>query len=194
MSPHFWWYLTRGSGLVAFGILTASVAFGLALSTRLFGRSVAPAWLTELHRFLGALAVLATATHVAALLADSYVQFGPLDVVVPFASRWKPGAVAWGVLAMWLLVAIETSSLLMRRIPRRVWRAVHLTSFGLFAAALVHGLSAGTDGRLELVQTAAVAMAMVVMFLALVRVLAPRRASRRASRHASRRAAASVAR
>lgn len=179
MTSHFWWYLARSSGLVSFGILTASVAFGLALSTRLFGRTVAPAWLTELHRFLGALAVIGTVTHVGALLADSYVPFRWFDVLVPFSARWRTGAVAWGVVAMWLLVAIEATSLMMRRIPRRVWRSVHLTSFVLFGAALVHGLTAGTDGRLELVQTSAIATTMVVLFLALVRVLAPRRSQRK---------------
>ena len=181
MSPHFWWYLARGSGLVAFGILTASVAFGLALSTRLFGRSVAPAWLLELHRYLGTLAIGATATHVGALLLDSYVSFRWVDVIVPFASRWHTAAVAWGVIALWLLVAVEGTSLLMRRLPRRLWRTVHLTSFLLFAAALGHGLTAGTDGRVQLVQTAAVATVMVVLFLGLVRVLAPRSATRRAA-------------
>ena len=30
--------------------------------------------------------------HVAALVADSYVDFGLADVLVPLASSWKPGA------------------------------------------------------------------------------------------------------
>ena len=42
-------------------------------------------------------------------------------------------------------LAIEVTSLLQRRIPRRLWHAVHLSSFGLFAFATIHALTAGTD-------------------------------------------------
>ena len=56
---------------------------------------------------LGGLAVMFTAIHLAALVADSYVHFGLADLTVPFASSWQPGAVALGVVAMWLLLAVE---------------------------------------------------------------------------------------
>ena len=102
-------------------------------------------WLLDLHRWLGGLAVLFTAAHVGALIADSYVAFDLVDVLVPFAAEWQPGAVAWGVVALWLLLAIEVTSLLMRRIPKRVWRAVHLSSYGLAVMATLHGVTAGTD-------------------------------------------------
>ena len=46
---------------------------------------------------------------------------------------------------MYLLVAIEITSLAMRKMPRRTWHAVHLTSYVLFVVATVHGLTAGTD-------------------------------------------------
>ena len=142
MSEHFWWYLSRSSGVVAFGVLTASVAFGLMLSTRLFGRSVAPAWLMEIHRYLGALGIAAMLLHVAALIADTYTNFGVKEVLVPFASSWKPGPVAWGVLAFWLLLIIEATSLVMHKMPRSVWHTILMTSFGLFGASLVHGVPA----------------------------------------------------
>ena len=182
MSEHLWWYIARSSGVVAFGVLTASVAFGLMLSTRLFGRSVAPAWLMEIHRYLGALGIAATLLHVAALIADSYTNFGLKDVLVPFASSWKPGPVAWGVLALWLLVIIEATSLVMHKMPRSVWHAMHMTSMVLFCVSLVHGLQAGTDAGQRVSETIAISTAMPVMFLVIVRYLAPRRAAQRARR------------
>ena len=51
-------------------------------------------WLLDLHRHLGGLTVLFTGLHMAALVADSYAQFGLADLLVPFASEWRPGAVA----------------------------------------------------------------------------------------------------
>ena len=47
------------------------------------------------------------------------MDIGPAELFVPLASAWKPGAVAWGVVALYLLLAIEITSLLQRRIPRR---------------------------------------------------------------------------
>jgi DMSO/TMAO reductase YedYZ heme-binding membrane subunit len=178
LDEHVWWYLSRGSGLVAWTTLTASMSFGLVLSTRLFGRGVAPAWLLDLHRFLGALAILLTAVHAGALVADGYVQFSIADITLPFAANWKPGAVAWGIAAMWCMLAIEVTSLLMRRLPRSWWRAIHTTSFATFVAVAVHAARAGTDRSEGLVQLGALSAVMTVMFLTFVRILAERGARR----------------
>ena len=66
---------------------------------------------------------------------------------MPFASSWSPGAVAWGIVAFYLLAAVEVTSLLRRRMPNRIWRRVHYASFPLFAAATIHGVTAGSDTR-----------------------------------------------
>ena len=102
------------------------------LSTKAFPEQRRPAWLLALHRWLGGLTMSFLAIHLVALVADSYVQFGLADITVPYASEWKPGAIALGVLAMWLLVAVELTSLAMRRLPRKVWRVVHLSSYVAF--------------------------------------------------------------
>lgn len=140
-----WWHLARASGLVSWALLAASVIWGLVVAGRLTGRKPGPKWNLDLHRFLGGLAVTFSAVHVLGLVADSYVHFGWVDVLVPFASSWKPTAVAWGVIGLYLLAAIEITSLMMRRLPRRLWRAVHSLSFLLFGVATLHAFQAGTD-------------------------------------------------
>ena len=59
------------------------------------------------------------------------------------ASSWKPAAVAWGIVAFYLLLAIEGTSLLRSRLPVRLWRGVHLTSYAMYALATVHLLLVG---------------------------------------------------
>ena len=125
MNPQLWWHVARAGGLVAYGLLAASTIWGLAVSTRLLGRWPAPGWTLDLHRYLGGLALSFTGIHLAALLLDSYIQFDLLDLLVPFASTWRPGAVAWGVVAVYLLVAVQATSLARRRLPHRLWRRVH---------------------------------------------------------------------
>lgn len=145
MSSQVWWFVARSSGIIAWALLTASVCWGLLLSTRLLSRRVSPAWLLDLHRHLGGLAVIFTAIHLAGLVADSYVTFGWTELFIPMASSWRPGAVAFGIVAFYLLLAIEVTSLAMRRLPRSLWRWVHRSSFVLFGFATYHGIAAGTD-------------------------------------------------
>jgi hypothetical protein len=140
-----WWYVARSSGLVAWVLLTASTCVGLAQSSRILRGFARAPWIIDLHRHLAALTVVFTTVHLGGLWADSFVTFGPLDLFVPMASAWKPGAVAWGIVAVYLLVAIQATSLLMARMPRRVWHAVHLSSLALFVVATIHGLQTGTD-------------------------------------------------
>jgi hypothetical protein len=106
-----WWYVARATGYVAWGLVATSVVSGLLLSTRLTRGRPTPAWILDLHRFLAGAAVAFTGLHLTGLIADTYVHFGAVEVLVPFASTWKPGPVAFGVVALYLLAAIEISSL-----------------------------------------------------------------------------------
>lgn len=174
MPEQFWWFVTRSSGIVTLLASGAAVIWGLLLSTRVIRRRSLPKWLLDLHRFLGALTVSMLALHLAALVADNYVHFGVADLAVPFASDWRTGAVAWGVVAAWVLVAVQATSMLRTRLPKRVWRWVHLSSFVAFGMSLAHALAAGTDRTNPVYLALAVLMTLVVVFLGVVRILADR--------------------
>lgn len=171
MNEHFWWHLSRASGIVAWGLLLASSLWGILLATRLLRPYDRPAWLRDLHTWLGAITVLGTGLHVAAIVADSYVHFGLADVAVPLASSWKPVAVAWGIVGAYLLAAVQASSLLMRRIPRRAWRAIHLTSYALFASVSVHAFTAGTDRTADAFQAFGIAVVTVMLGATVLRTI-----------------------
>jgi hypothetical protein len=170
MNPKLWWYVARASGLVTWVLVTAAVLWGLALSARMTKRP-RPAWVLDLHRFLGALTLVFLGVHMAALVADSYAHFGLAELLVPLASSWRPGAVAWGIVALYLLVAIELTSLVKRKLPERVWHGVHLTSLGLFGVATVHTFTAGADAGNRAVQWLALVSGALVGFLLVFRLL-----------------------
>jgi DMSO/TMAO reductase YedYZ heme-binding membrane subunit len=111
--------------------------------------------------------------HLAAIVADTYVHFGLADVLVPLASTWRPGDVAWGVVALYLLVAVEVTSLLRHRLRRAWWRATHRLSIPLFVLATVHALLAGTDTARAWAEWSVIGAAMAVAFLAVARLVAP---------------------
>ena len=145
MRDKLWWYTARSAGIVGWVLLALSVLVGLALSTKVFGKRPRPNWLLDLHRILGGLAVVFTAVHVVAIVFDSFVSITVANVLVPFTGSWHPGAVAWGIVTMYALLAVEITSLLRKRLSKAVWRATHYLSFPLFATATVHLLTAGTD-------------------------------------------------
>jgi DMSO/TMAO reductase YedYZ heme-binding membrane subunit len=144
VSEQVWWYATRAAGLMTWSTATASVVIGLLLSTRALRARTGP-WFLDLHRFLGGITVVFLAAHLITLWADSFVEFGVREIFVPGASTWKSEAIAWGIVAAYLLVAIQITSLLRSRINGRLWRVLHLLSFLAMVAGSYHAVTAGSD-------------------------------------------------
>lgn len=119
-----------------------------------------------MHRYLGGLAVVFTGVHVVSILADQYVHFGVVDVHVPLATRWRPIAVAWGIVAMYVLVAIQLTSSVRRHLAPRLWHTINLASYALFAISTVRMLLAGTDLRTTLTTGLTASLGMVAVFVA----------------------------
>lgn len=184
-SEKLMWYVARSSGMVAWALVTASILWGLALSTRLVrGRGV-PAWLLDLHRHLSTLSIVFTVVHMGGLVGDNWVRFGWSELFVPMASTWQPGNVAWGIAAFYVLVAIQLTSWTMRWLPRRVWHSVHLTSIVMFGFATIHGWRSGTDRSNRLLQWFALTGCTLVGMLIAYRVrhARARRRARRGEAH-----------
>jgi predicted ferric reductase len=175
LNPQLAWYIARASGLVAWSVVTASILWGLALSTRLVRRRGVPAWLLDLHRFLGTMSLMFVGVHLLALVADNFVYFGWREIWVPGASAWRTAAVTWGIVAMYFMIAIQLTSWAMRRIPRKLWHTIHLSSFLLFVSSTVHAFQSGADANNLLVQWGALTGSTLVLFLVIFRVLAPRK-------------------
>ena len=139
------WYVVRASGVVAFAVLTSSVALGLLMS----GRARSARWprfaLEDIHGFAGLVGGVFIALHGLALLVDSYLPFTAFQLVIPGTAPYRPLATAAGVIAAELLVALALTNRLRRQIPHHLWRRAHYLNFAVWLLALVHGLTAGAD-------------------------------------------------
>ena len=71
---------------------------------------------------------------------------------------------------MYLLIAVEATSLAKRRLPHRVWRRVHVLSMPLFALATMHFVTAGTDAHGMLVLSGVLAVTLLVVAMIAIRV------------------------
>jgi DMSO/TMAO reductase YedYZ heme-binding membrane subunit len=164
---HTWWYIARSSGLVAWVLLVASLVIGALYSGRMTESRTRRA-LLDIHPWLSGLALGAVALHIVAIVGDSYVQISPAQALVPFASPWRPVAIAWGAIALWLMVFIEVTALARKYMARRTWHAIHLASYALAVLATIHGITAGTDTAAAPVRWA---MAAIVLFATVVTVM-----------------------
>ena len=139
------WLIIRGSGVVAFALLSAATIWGLLVSTKVLGRLVRAKPLTWFHESLGIGALLATLVHVGVLSVHDFLDFSWAEILVPGLSDWRPLAVTAGIGAFYGLVLVSTSFYFKRWIGQKAWRTIHFASFGVFVTSLVHGVWAGTD-------------------------------------------------
>jgi len=139
------WYTARAGGLLAFALLTASVVLGLALAGRARLRHWPRFAVEDVHRFTSLLAGTFVGIHVLALLPDTYVPFSLAQILVPGTASYRPLPTALGVVAVELLAALAVANHYRKRLPYRFWRRAHYLNFAVWALALVHGVTSGTD-------------------------------------------------
>jgi methionine sulfoxide reductase heme-binding subunit len=138
------WYLARSSGIVAYGLLSASVVVGILMAGR--AQFTWPRFaVEEVHRFLAILTGVFVVLHGATLLLDSVVPTSLAQELVPFTSGYRPLAVGLGVTAAEVMAAVAISNALRPQLPHRVWRRVHYLTLAVWVLATGHGLLAGTD-------------------------------------------------
>jgi sulfoxide reductase heme-binding subunit YedZ len=142
--PTFW-ILARAGGITAYVLLTASVLAGLVLKSRPLGARLRAAAVADTHRTLALLGLGFVALHGLTLVLDSTVRITLLALLIPGLTGYRPLATALGVLAAELMVLVYASFSLRKRIGARNWRRLHWATYGVFALATVHGLTAGTD-------------------------------------------------
>jgi DMSO/TMAO reductase YedYZ heme-binding membrane subunit len=143
--PQLWWWVSRSTGMVAGVLLVASLVWGVLVSTRALKPIDRPAWLLDMHRWFSALACVLIVVHLIALVADNFVHFSWAELFVPGASPWKTMPVALGVVAFWLIVVVQGTSLLQRRMPRDLWKFIHYFAYLAVWLTSLHGALAGTD-------------------------------------------------
>lgn len=141
------WYLTRGSGVVALLLLTASIVLGVVSSLGWRTGSWPRFAVNAVHRNLTLLAIGFVVVHVVTTVLDTYAPVSLVAAVVPFASPYRPVWLGLGAVAFDLLLALVISSLARGWIPARAWRAVHWSAYAAWPVALLHSFGTGSDAR-----------------------------------------------
>ncbi|MEM7274745.1 MAG: hypothetical protein AAF547_16795 [Actinomycetota bacterium] len=174
MSDQFFWYVTRSSALVSWLGAALAILTGLITSSRLLGRRPTIPWLVDLHRGFAGLSVVFLGIHLLSLYLDGFVQFGLAELFVPWVAT-VPGlsraSIAYGVIAFWLIVVVQASSLVRDRLPAEVWRTLHLLSFGSLGFGSLHAIQTGSDIDNPIVIAIAASTMTAIALAAAVRVI-----------------------
>lgn len=175
-TPKAFWYLSRASSFVAFGLITASMVLGLGITNKATRAWPGGPTYVALHEHTSLLGLAFGVLHAMALLGDRYIGYTLGQILTPFASgEYRPFWVGLGQSALWLLAPITLSYYVRRMIGQRTWRLIHYLNFGVFGLVLIHGLFSGTDTVLAPIRMvywfAAVAVIGLTTYRALVAVL-----------------------
>lgn len=144
--PKFYWYLSRASAMVAFGLLWVSMASGLIITNKM--ARIWPGAFTafDLHQFTSLLGLGFAVFHGLILLGNAYVPYSLVQIVVPFGNgEYRQIWVGIGQVAIYLSALVSFTFYIRKRIGNKAWRVIHMFSYGLFALVLLHGVFAGTD-------------------------------------------------
>jgi NADH:ubiquinone oxidoreductase subunit F (NADH-binding)/DMSO/TMAO reductase YedYZ heme-binding membrane subunit len=171
IGPSVYWYVTRGSGVVALILLTFALVLGVA-DVRRFSTPRWPRFVIDsLHRSVSLLAVVFLGVHILTTVLDSFTSISLVDAIVPFGSSYRPFWLGLGAVAFDLLIALVITSLLRRRLGYRVWRFTHWFAYACWPVAIAHGLGTGSDLKFTWLLAINGACAAAVLGAILVRVL-----------------------
>ena len=167
------WDTARAGGFTAYLLVTISVLLGLALSMRWQVRWWPRLISYELHVWITILSFVFLGIHIFASWIDPFTRFGLNELLLPFASHYRPLWMALGIVAMYLSLAVALSLFIRRDIGYTWWLRLHELSFVVWALATVHGLATGSDTRTLWGIELYIVSAVLVCGLLCVRLLQP---------------------
>ena len=177
-TPTAYWYLARGTGVVAMLLLTLTVVLGVLDSQRWASTRWPRFAVDRVHRDVSLLVIVLIVVHILTSVLDGFAPITLLDGVIPFLSPYRPLWLGLGALSFDLLLAVAITSLLRRRLGYTTWRLVHWLAYVSWPVAIFHGLGTGSDIKQAWMLILTAACVLAVVLAAAVRTLrvAPERA------------------
>ncbi len=99
-----------------------------------------------------------------------YIGFNIFHLAVPFLAPYEPLWTGLGTLGLYLSAALTGSFYLRKQLGQKVWRALHYFTFVAYGLVLVHGIMAGSDSGVRMVQGMYLLTGCSVLFLVYYRL------------------------
>lgn len=145
-TPKAYWYLSRGSAMIGFLFLWASMAFGLVITNRMARLWPGGPVALDLHEYFSLVGLGFGLFHAMILLGDHYIHETVAQILIPFTNHvYRLFWVGLGQAGFYLWILVVGSFYLRKRIRGNTWRLIHYASFASFAMVMVHAFMSGTD-------------------------------------------------
>lgn len=172
-SVHIWWYITRAAGLMGYLLFWLSTVWGFAVSSKIFDSFLERMFTYDFHEHLSLLSLGFVVLHVLVLLVEKVEPLSLVEILVPFASAYRPFWTGIGIIAFYLTILVTITFYIRKWISMKTFRVIHYLSVAAYVGALFHSIYDGTDTVLNWVQwmyggTTLVTMFFLVYWLALL--------------------------
>ncbi|HVN55200.1 MAG TPA: hypothetical protein VMT46_12780 [Anaerolineaceae bacterium] len=159
------WYITRAAGLTAYLVLWLSVAWGLAVPSKILDNLLQRTFTYDFHQFLSLLAIGFITLHIGVLYFDQYLPYSLVQILVPFLSPYRPLWVGLGAISFYLALLVTVTYYIRGTIGAKAFRAIHTLSLVAYLGVTVHALFAGTDSSLPVVMAVYTGTFLATVFL-----------------------------
>jgi predicted ferric reductase len=150
------WYVIRGAGFAAAGLLFLLMMSGIGQVTGATYRFIEPIKAWAIHKALAIMMCIMIAIHVGFLLLDHFISFSVIQLFLPFASHYNNGtklagiplggvAISLGILAMYGVAIVVLSSLGWINSRKKQWRKLHYISYAVVFLVFLHAIYVGSD-------------------------------------------------
>lgn len=142
--------LSSYAGLLATGVLTLNILFGMMIST---GYTRHEYWkrlplkirgwdILYIHNWTAYVALVLVLLHPLLLLFDPATKFTLIDIFYPVNAPHEKWMVAFGTISLYALIVviITTQKVVKRSMGFRTWKNIHLISYGTALLFLIHGM------------------------------------------------------
>ena len=164
-SVQLWWYVTRAAGLTGYFLLWLSMAWGLAIPSKIAQPFLEGTFTYDFHEYLSLLGLGFVFVHVAVLLLDKYLPFSLAQILIPFVDPYRPFWVGLGIIGFYIFLLVTLTFYIRQWIGVKAFRLIHVLSLAGYLGATLHGLFAGTDSALPVAKILYAGTFLIVTFL-----------------------------
>ncbi len=176
------WYVVRGAGFVAAGLLFLLMLSGIGQVTGATYRYIEPVKAWAIHKSMAIMLCVSIVVHVSFLLLDHYISFSLVQILVPFASHYNNGtklagiplggiAVTLGILASYGVIIVVLSSLGWINTRKKKWHKLHYLSYVVAFFVFLHALYIGSDLKYGIFRQAWIVLGVILGVGAISRLL-----------------------
>lgn len=167
-----YWYLSRGSAVISYLLLWASMVLGLLMTNKMSRYWPGAPAAYDLHQYVSLLGMVFVIFHALILTGDSFIRINLFQTLLPFGSEnYRPVQVGFGQIGFYLWLLLVGTFYIRKKMSVKIWRFIHFSSFLLFLFALIHGITSGTDTSTGWMQFVYWGSGASLIFLTVYRVL-----------------------